>query len=454
METGLAGSAAAASGQEEPYRYRRRELREPDWRRFPGWREVTPAQWRAARWQRAHSVRNARQLRALVGDALPDGFYRDWADDRKHRGTWDTPLSPQQLNTVAPEVEPGAAGWLTDAFYADPVRRYILPVRSDRLRQWPSHPLASRDPLHEQDQRVVEGLTHRFAAKVLVELLSTCSRHNGHCTRTDPMGTCTAHEHILAYLRAHRRIRDVVVAGSDLADVPWPRLSRFLTRLLEIEHIRDIGLASRAVISLPQQWGAPAVLADLARIAGLARRRGVRLAMHTRANAAQQITPMVAETTRGLLAAGLRDVRNQGVLLRGINDSRAGLLELCFTLCDHAMVQPSQFYLCDLIPGVEHWRVPVSRAQELQRQILGYLPRFATPQIVCDVPLLGKRGVERYEDYDRERGITRWTRTHRTPLQRDEGAEDRGHRYYDPIDSLPESGRQWWLDHHPRPTSA
>ena len=52
---------------EHPYRYQRRELAEPDWRRLPGWAAVTSQEWESAQWQRAHSVKNLRQLRARVG---------------------------------------------------------------------------------------------------------------------------------------------------------------------------------------------------------------------------------------------------------------------------------------------------------------------------------------------------------------------------------------------------
>ena len=37
----FSGPGAAA---EQPYRYRKIELVEPDWRRFPGWRDVTAEQ--------------------------------------------------------------------------------------------------------------------------------------------------------------------------------------------------------------------------------------------------------------------------------------------------------------------------------------------------------------------------------------------------------------------------
>mgnify|MGYP002652783654 FL=1 len=35
---------------EQPYQYLRRPLVEPDWARFPGWRDVTAEQWADADW--------------------------------------------------------------------------------------------------------------------------------------------------------------------------------------------------------------------------------------------------------------------------------------------------------------------------------------------------------------------------------------------------------------------
>ena len=62
-------TTAATAADQQPYEYVRRELVEPDWRRYPGWRDVTDAQWRDAQWQRSHCVKNAKQLHAVVGRA-------------------------------------------------------------------------------------------------------------------------------------------------------------------------------------------------------------------------------------------------------------------------------------------------------------------------------------------------------------------------------------------------
>ena len=67
----------------------------------------------------------------------------------------------------------------------------MIPVASDRRTDWPSHPYATRDSLHEHDMWVAEGLTHRYPTKVLAELLSTCPQYCGHCTRMDLVGNST-----------------------------------------------------------------------------------------------------------------------------------------------------------------------------------------------------------------------------------------------------------------------
>jgi lysine 2,3-aminomutase len=59
----------------QPYPYRRVELVEPDWTRFPGWRDITAAEWESVQWQRAHCIKNVRQLRQLWGDLVDEAFY-------------------------------------------------------------------------------------------------------------------------------------------------------------------------------------------------------------------------------------------------------------------------------------------------------------------------------------------------------------------------------------------
>jgi lysine 2,3-aminomutase len=447
---------------DQPYVYRHRELVEPDWRRLPGWQDVTVQEWESAQWQRAHCVKNVRQLRAVYADLLDDAFYADLERDQAERATMSILLPPQMVNTMVPFDAPS-----TDAMYADPVRRYMLPAFSDRDPVWPSHPKSARDSLHEAEMWVVEGLTHRYPTKVLAELLPTCPQYCGHCTRMDLVGNSTPQvdkhkfslkpvdrlDSMIDYLRRTPGVRDVVVSGGDVANMPWPRLEAFMTRLLEIDNVRDIRLATKALMGLPQHWLQDEVRIGMERLGATARERGVSIAIHTHINSAQSVTPLVARATRAMLDTGIRDVRNQGVLLRGVNATQQDLLDLCFALQDEAAILPYYFYMCDMIPGSEHWRVAVHEAQALQHAIMGYLPGFATPRIVCDVPYVGKRWVHQLDSYDRVRGVSYWTKNYRTSVEHDDPAAlSRLYDYYDPIGSLPPEGQSWWREQAGEPS--
>jgi len=73
-------------GLEQPYHYRRRELVEPDWTRLPGFRDVTAQEWAVTQWQRAHCVKNVRQLRELLGDLVEDRLFADLERDHARGG--------------------------------------------------------------------------------------------------------------------------------------------------------------------------------------------------------------------------------------------------------------------------------------------------------------------------------------------------------------------------------
>jgi len=436
----------------QPFTYPlQRPFEEPDWRRLPGYRDVSKEEWESAVWQRKHTVKNLRELKEALGPLLPDALAQGMERDQLERATMSILVPPQMLNTMDEQD-----------LWADPIRRYMLPAIQDRRTDWPSHPKASRDSLHEQDMWVAEGLTHRYPTKVLAELLSTCPQYCGHCTRMDLVGNDVPQvdkvrfvtpqkerfEAMLEYLRRTPSVRDVVVSGGDLANLPITVLEPFVSALLDIGNIRDIRLASKGLMGLPQHFLQDSVLQGLERIAKKARERGVDIAVHTHINHPRQVTPLVRKAAEKILDLGFRDVRNQGVLLRGVNDNANTLLELCFTLLDHGKILPYYFYMCDMIPSSEHWRVSVAQAQQLQHDIMGYMPGFATPRIVCDVPFVGKRWVHQVADYDRDKGISYWTKNYRTGIEKsDPEALTRRYEYYDPIDTLPEAGQAYWREY-------
>jgi lysine 2,3-aminomutase len=422
------------------------DMAEPEWRRLPGYASVTQREWESATWQRQNSVKTVRQLKDVFGRHLDDRLADDIEADRHTFATMPLLVPPHMLNTMDERD-----------LRNDPIRHYMIPAASERDPAWPSHPYARRDSLHERDMWAVEGLTHRYPTKVLVELLATCPQYCGHCTRMDLVGhsTPTVEKYrftvregdrrpaMLDYLRASPTIRDVVVSGGDIANVPIARLEEFVSQLIAIPHIRDVRLASKSLVALPQHFLQEDVLAGLARLAKQARLRRLDLALHTHANHARQITPLVARAAHQLLDVGFRDVRNQAVLLRGVNATREDVLDLSLALLDRASITPYYVYMCDMVPNAEHWRTALWEAQEIQEAIMGYLPGYATPRVVCDVPFIGKRWVHQADEYDRNRGISRW----REAAWRGGHGSGGSYQYFDPIHTLPAEGQSWWRKH-------
>ena len=152
----------------QPYPYRRVELVEPDWTRFPGWKDVTAEEWASVQWQRAHCVKNLKQLRELMGDLLDERFYADLERDQAERATMSMLVPPQMMNTMAPHVDAGGPGLadrrvlrrpdpaLHDPGVLRPAYRLVLaPARHPRLAARARHVgrRGAHPPLPDQGAR-------------------------------------------------------------------------------------------------------------------------------------------------------------------------------------------------------------------------------------------------------------------------------------------------------------
>ena len=328
-------------------------------------------------------IKNLVEFKRALGDLLTDELYADIERDQQERATMSMLIPPQMVNTMD-----------ESDLSADPVRRYMAPALSDREREFPSHPMASRDSLHEADMWAVEGLTHRYPTKVLAELIPTCPQYCGHCTRMDLVGNDTSQ--VLKYKFEMKQNERWDAMLDYLEDAVGARRRGLGRRHGERADQAAAGVAVRAARhrARPRRPdrdegpdGDPPALPAGRRARGLrgdrerAHEREVEVAIHTHVNAAQQVTPLVGAAVRKLLDMGYRDVRNQGVLLRGVNTTTNQILELCFALLDHAKIMPYYFYMCDMIPNSEHWRLAVWEAQELQFSVMGISSRVRDAEV-------------------------------------------------------------------------
>ena len=221
----------------------------------------------------------------------------------------------------------------------DPLRIQFLPMGSRFL---PDHPKLGLDSLGEQADAPVAGLTHRYPDKALFLVIDTCPVYCRFCTRSYAVGVDTEEvekislkankgrwEEAFAYIESRPELEDIVVSGGDAYNLRADWISEIGTRLMKMDNIRRIRFASKGLAVMPSK-----VLTDeawfsaLAEVHELGHSLGKEVAFHTHFNNASEITDISRQALRRMYDAGIT-VRNQSVLLRGVNDTNEemGLLE-------------------------------------------------------------------------------------------------------------------------------
>jgi lysine 2,3-aminomutase len=405
---------------------------------IPAYQDVSEALFLDHHWQSQNAVTRVDKLAATLCHVLPEPFYRD-VQAGLARAPMSLRISPYILSLI---------DWNDP--YADPLRKQFLPLASEQI---PDHPLVGLDSLHEQHDSPVPGLVHRYPDKALFLALDLCPVYCRFCTRSYSVGVDTdgvSKFHLRAkperwelafeYLRNHPQIEDVVISGGDVHNLRADQIADIGHTLLDIPHIRRMRFATKAIAVQPtkfltdEEW-----VSSLVQVAQRGRKMGKEVAVHTHVSHPREITWITERATRRLYAEGVT-IRNQCVMLRGVNDDAGTLRELVKRL-SFINVQPYYVYQHDLVPGVEDLRTTLGTTLAVEKQVRGSTAGFNTPTFVLDAPGGGgKRDVHSYEHYDRTTGVS----VFRSPNV-DENAI---YLYFDPIELLPEEGRARWADAH------
>jgi lysine 2,3-aminomutase len=411
------------------------------WRAIPAYADVDYEQFIDHRFQLIHSVTGVDKLRdTMAGLAGPE--FIDDVEAGLRAAPMNVRISPYLISRI---------DW-TDP-YRDPIRIQFLPVAS---RRRPDHPMLTLDSLHEQDDSPTPGLVHRYPDKVLFLPLDVCPVYCRFCTRSYAIGGDTNQvekvgyrysperwKKAFAYIASRPEIEDVVVSGGDAWNLSPVHLREILRTLLAIPHVRRIRLASKGPAVTPmkihsdRKW-----LMTLVKCVDHGRKLGKEVCLHTHFNSPDEISLITHDAMQELFRHGVK-VRNQSVLIRGVNDDPA-TMQLLVKRLSYMNVQPYYVYQHDMVKGVEELRTRVGAAVELERNVRGATAGFNTPVFVNDVPGGGgKRDVHSYDWYDETTGVS----VYRSPNV-DSG---KAYLYYDPIDLLPEQGRMRWADESEHP---
>ncbi|HKE37274.1 MAG TPA: KamA family radical SAM protein, partial [Candidatus Baltobacteraceae bacterium] len=329
---------------------------------------------------------------------------------------------------------------------SDPIRRQFVPLASTLL---PDHPRLTLDSLHEQGDSPVPGLVHRYVDKALFLPLNTCPVYCRFCTRSYAIGPDTENvdkvalaktpkqwEEAFQYIAERPELEDIVISGGDMYQMSPKNLDVIGNRLLDIPHVRRMRFATKGPAIMPMKILTHAEWLDaITAVVDRGRKMGKEVVLHTHFNAPEEITWISEKAMRVLFERGIF-VRNQSVLIRGVNDTRHRM-QLLVKRLGHINVHPYYVYMHDMVKGVEELRTTIWTATDTEKFVRGSTAGFNTPTFVCDAPGGGgKRDVHSYEYYDRENGIAVYAAPSVKP--------GKAFVYFDPIDKLSADAQARW----------
>ncbi|KDR95818.1 lysine 2,3-aminomutase [Peptoclostridium litorale DSM 5388] len=323
-------------------------------------KDVSPKDWNSWIWQMKNRIETVEDLKAHISltEEEENGI-------RKCLGSLRMAITPYYMSLMDPE-KPG-----------DPIRKQAIPTSLELI----SSDSDLEDPLHEDKDSPVPGLTHRYPDRALLLVTDKCSMYCRHCTRRRFAGQndCSLPmdqiEKAIEYISNTPKIRDVLLSGGDALLISDDKLEHIIRKLRRIPHVEIIRIGSRVPVVMPQRITQS--LVDMLK-------KYHPIWLNTHFNHPSEITPQSKKACEMLANAGI-PLGNQTVLLKGVNDCIHVMKKLMHELVK-IRVRPYYIYQCDLSMGIEHFRTSVSKGIEIIEALRGHTSGFAVPTFVVDAP--------------------------------------------------------------------
>ncbi|MBN2375640.1 MAG: lysine 2,3-aminomutase [Sedimentisphaerales bacterium] len=325
--------------------------------------DVSKLCWYDWKWQMRHCIRDLRSFEKLLDIELSAEMRKGF---EKASRKFPVSITPYYLSLID-----------TENIENDPVFRQSFPSSLELSISKNDMP----DPLHEDKDSPIPGITHRYPDRVLFLVSNMCSMYCRHCTRKRQVGdvdSIPGRDQIskgIEYIRKTPVVRDVLLSGGDPFLLSDERLDWILSELRAIEHVEIIRIGTRTPVVLPYR-----ITDDLVSVL----KKYQPLWINTHFNHPRELTRSSRQALKKLADAGI-PLGNQSVLLAGVNDCPRVMRSLVHKLV-YNRVRPYYLYQCDLSEGISHFRTPVGKGIEILESLIGHTSGFCVPTYVIDAP--------------------------------------------------------------------
>jgi len=325
--------------------------------------DVNVSSWKDWKWQIRHSIRSLDKFEHVTGITFD-------VDKRKNLektfGKFPLSITPYYLSLID-----------RDNYENDPVFKQAF----GGIEELTTIKSELNDPLSEDRDSPVPGLTHRYPDRVLFHVSNVCSMYCRHCTRKRKVGdvdSVPGKDQLsegIEYIRNTPQVRDVLLSGGDPLMLSDEKLDWLLSEISRIPHVEIIRIGTRMPVVLPYR-----ITDKLVSIL----KKYHPLWINTHFNHPREITESSREAIARLADGGF-PLGNQSVLLADVNDCPRIMKSLLHKLVQNR-VRPYYLYQCDLAEGLSHFRTPIGKGIEIMESLVGHTSGLARPTYVIDAP--------------------------------------------------------------------
>ena len=241
----------------------------------------------------------------------------------------------------------------------DPIKKLAVPAAMEL------NAAGDYDTSGESTNTKMPGLQHKYGTTALVLSTNVCFMYCRHCFRKRMVGYSAEEinnrlEEAAEYISSHQQVNNVLITGGDSFALSNDTIEEYLKKLTEIDHLDFIRFGTRVPVVFPQR-----IYMD-EELLGILEKYGKKkeIIVISQFNHPKELTEEARKGVKALKDIGVT-VRNQTVLLKGINDNADTLSTLLNDLTAIG-VHPYYVFQCRPVKFVkEHFQVPLSEGIDI-----------------------------------------------------------------------------------------
>ncbi|ANW24563.1 EF-P beta-lysylation protein EpmB [Vibrio coralliilyticus] len=257
----------------------------------------------------------------------------------------------------------------------DPLLRQVLPLSEE----FDVHSGYSTDPLDEQDNQI-PGLLHKYRNRALMIVKGGCAINCRYCFRrhfpyNENKGSKSVWSQSLDYVRQHPELNEIILSGGDPLMAKDEELQWLIEQIADIQHIKRLRIHSRLPVVIPAR-----ITTTFTKLLAGTR---LQVILVTHINHANEINQELRDALSSLHREGVT-LLNQGVMLKGVNDSVEAQVALSESLFD-AGVLPYYIHVLDKVQGAAHFFISDQQAKQIMAGVIERVSGYLVPKLTREI---------------------------------------------------------------------